>query len=131
MKAFPKVADKFASIGTLIAAMGCAGCFPALGSLAAALGLGFLSSYERLFITALLPGLAGLALCINIYYWWWHRIHWRGVLSITGPTVVLISLYPIWYVEWNSYLFYAGVILMLTMSTLDFVKPPGRSTCPI
>jgi mercuric ion transport protein len=44
-----------ASLGTLISAMGCASCFPALGVLGASLGLGFLATYEGLFINKLFP----------------------------------------------------------------------------
>jgi len=45
-----RAADKAGVVGAIVAAMGCAACFPALGSLAAALGLGFLSQYEGVFI---------------------------------------------------------------------------------
>lgn len=41
-----RVLDKTSSFGALVSAMSCAGCFPALGSLGAALGLGFLGQYE-------------------------------------------------------------------------------------
>lgn len=131
MKASPKVADKFASIGTLIAAMGCAGCFPALGSLAASLGLGFLAPYEGILISRLLPALAGIALGIHLYYWWQHRVRWRGLLSLLGPVVVLLTLYLIWRLGWSTYLFYAGLALMLAVSLLDIIKPPRRAQCQV
>ena len=35
--------------------MGCAMCFPAIASLGAAIGMGFLSQWEGLFINTLLP----------------------------------------------------------------------------
>jgi len=46
MKNIESVLEK-ASVGSiLIAALSCAGCFPALGSLAAAIGLGFLGNLK-------------------------------------------------------------------------------------
>tara|TARA_R110000787_G_scaffold192081_2_gene303604 strand:+ start:1629 stop:1802 length:174 start_codon:yes stop_codon:yes gene_type:complete len=44
--------DKVGVGGVIIAALSCAGCFPALGALAATLGLGFLSQLEGVAITA-------------------------------------------------------------------------------
>src|SRR4030065_1335856 len=54
--------DKAASLGALVSAMGCAMCFPAIASLGAALGMGFLAQWEGLFINTLLPLFAWLAL---------------------------------------------------------------------
>jgi len=59
--------DKTGALGALTAAMGCASCFPALGSLGAALGLGFLAHYEGLFINTLLPVFAAIALAANVF----------------------------------------------------------------
>ena len=42
--------DKISSLGALLSAMGCAMCFPAIASLGAAVGLGFLSQWEGLFV---------------------------------------------------------------------------------
>ena len=41
-----KTLDKVGSGGVWLAALSCTACFPALGSLASALGLGFLSHFE-------------------------------------------------------------------------------------
>ena len=68
-----RVLDKTSSFGALVAAMSCAGCFPALGSLGAALGLGFLSQYEGFMFRKLIPGLAVLALLVNAWGWYRHR----------------------------------------------------------
>lgn len=57
-----RIADKTGALGTVVSAMGCAACFPALASLGTAIGLGILSEYEGLFITRLLPLFAALAL---------------------------------------------------------------------
>lgn len=130
MKQAPKLAEKFAALGTIIAAMGCAACFPALGALAASIGLGFLSAYEGIFINKLLPLFAALVLTFNLFYWWQHRAHWRGILSLFGPSAVLLTLYPLWKYGWSTYLFYAALALMLFVSVLDVVKPPRPPTCP-
>src|SRR3546814_15116289 len=70
-----RILDKTSSLGSLVAAMSCAGCFPALGSLGAALGLGFLGQYEGFLFRKLLPGLAVLALVVNA----WARSEERRV----------------------------------------------------
>ncbi|EBG7574003.1 mercury transport protein MerC, partial [Escherichia coli] len=44
-----RIADKTGALGSVVSAMGCAACFPALASFGAAIGLGFLSQYEGLF----------------------------------------------------------------------------------
>lgn len=61
-----KLGDKF---GT----MGCVMCFPAIAGIGAALGMGFLSQWEGLFITTLLPIFAGIALLSNALGWLAHR----------------------------------------------------------
>lgn len=48
MKTIMRIADKAGALGTVVAAMGCAMCFPALASLGAAIGLSFLQQYESL-----------------------------------------------------------------------------------
>jgi mercuric ion transport protein len=49
------------------------------------LGLGFLSQLEGLAINTLLPPFATIALLVNFFGWFQHRIHWRGILSVLGP----------------------------------------------
>ena len=50
-----KILDKIGSGGVWLAALSCTACFPALGSLASALGLGFLSHFEGIAVNTLLP----------------------------------------------------------------------------
>ena len=109
--------------GILIAALSCAGCFPALGALAATFGLGFLGQFEGVMVNTVLPLLAVLVLFINGYAWWQHRSHWRGVLSVLGPVAILASLYPLWQYSWSGGLFYGALTLMLVVSVMEFVKP--------
>src|SRR3546814_8033188 len=68
-----RTADKAGVIGAIVTAMGCAACFPALASLGAAIGLGFLSQYEGVFIRYLLPLFAVLALLANVIGGLRHR----------------------------------------------------------
>ncbi|WP_456119725.1 MerC family mercury resistance protein [Sulfurivirga caldicuralii] len=65
--------DKAGALGVLTAAMGCSMCFPAIASLGAALGLGFLGQWEGLLINTLLPAFAWLALIANALGWLAHR----------------------------------------------------------
>ncbi|KXX03916.1 mercury transporter MerC, partial [Listeria monocytogenes] len=105
--------------GVWLAALSCTGCFPALGSLASALGLGFLSHFEGIAVNTLLPIFATLALLVNLYNWYKNQNHARGILGVIGPIAVLLTLYPLWQYEWSTYLFYVGICLMIVMSVLD------------
>lgn len=122
-----RTADKAGVIGAIIAAMGCAACFPALGSLAAAIGLGFLSQYEGTFIRYVLPLFAIIGLVANLLGGLRHR-HWaRMFLGMTGPLLVLaaallMSVYGI-RAEW---LLYPGLALMIAVSIWDLVSPARR-----
>lgn len=126
-----RVLDKTSSFGALVSAMSCAGCFPALASFGAAVGLGFLGRYEGFLFHKLLPGLAVLALLVNAWAWYRHRQLTRGLLSVLGPAAVLFSLLAVWSYGWSIYLFYAGIALMLFMSVLDLLRPAKVPTCHI
>ena len=119
--------DKAGVIGTIVAAMGCASCFPALGSLAAALGMGFLAQYEGIFINTLLPVFAALALGANIFAFVSHKVWYRTLLGIAGPVMVLLTMYPLWTYNWSTYLLYAGLVLMLLVALWDIFSPPGKA----
>ena len=125
-----RVLDRTSSFGALVAAMSCAGCFPALGSLGAALGLGFLGQYEGFLFRKLLPGLAVLALLVNAWAWYRHRQLARGILSVAGPVAVLAALLAFWSHGWSIYLFYAGIALMIFASILDLLRPVRAAQCP-
>ena len=58
--------DKIGVGGVIVAALSCAACFPALGALAATLGLGFLSQLEGVAINTLLPAFVCLALILML-----------------------------------------------------------------
>ncbi len=129
MRRIFRLGDKFGSIGVIMAALGCSACFPALGALGAAIGLGFLSSFEGLFVNTLLPVFASLALVVNTVGWYLHRNMIRGLLALIGPASILLTLYPLWKYSWSTYLFYAGLVLMFSVSLFDIVKPV-KEGCP-
>ena len=106
-------------------------CFPALRSLASALGLGFFSHFEGIAVNTLLPIFASLELLVNLYNWHKNKNHTRAVFSILGPVAVLLTLYPLWLYDWSTYLFYFGICLMVVMSVLDIVKPVREQTCNV
>jgi len=126
-----KLLDKIGSGGVWLAALSCTACFPALGSLASALGLSFLSSFEGIAVNTLLPAFATLALVVNIYRCQRNNNHLSSALSIMGPIAVLLALYPLWQYDWSNYLFYCGISLMVVMSVLDIVKPTKERTCKV
>ena len=102
-----RIGDKAGSIGALVSAMGCAMCFPAIASLGAAIGMGFLSQWEGVFINTLLPLFAVLALAMNILGWFSHRQWHRSFIGSIGPILVLplfIPLVPV-RVEFIRYLY--------------------------
>lgn len=123
------ISEKVGSLGTVMSAMGCASCFPALGALGATLGLGFLAQFEGLFINTLLPIFTVVALASVLFAWWFHRRHLRGALGIAGPLMVLTTLYLFWTDDWSTDMFYFALALMLSVSLWDFFDPPGR-VCP-
>ncbi|WP_394697499.1 MULTISPECIES: organomercurial transporter MerC [Lysobacteraceae] len=125
-----RLGDKAGSIGAVVSAMGCAMCFPAIASLGAAIGLGFLSRWEGLFVNTLLPLFAGLALVVNALGWLSHRQWHRSVLGMLGPVIVLLSLYPWFKYGWSSYATYAGLGLMVAVSLWDLVSPASRRCGP-
>ena len=122
--------DKVGTTGVWIAALSCPMCFPALGSIVSSLGLGFLFVFERIAINFLLPMFASFVLLINLYAWYQHQNHLRGILSVLSPILILLILYPLWKYSWSVYMFYMAIGLMLGVSILDLVKPV-RNLCKV
>ncbi|AGG88978.1 mercury transporter MerC [Rhodanobacter sp. FW510-R12] len=116
-----RTADKAGVIGAIVTAMGCAACFPALASLGAAIGLGFLSQYEGVFIHYLLPLFAMVALLANGIAGFRHRQWLRMALGVIGPVLVLIGA-----LRMAAWLLYPGLVLMVAVSIWDLVSPPGK-----
>jgi mercuric ion transport protein len=126
MESISRLGDKAGMFGSVIAAASCPACFPALASLGAALGLGFLSEYEGLFITKLLPLFAAVALLANMLAWLRHRQWWRSLLGMTGPALVLAAMLLFFGQWWTAYLLYAGLALMVGFSLWDLFAPRAR-----
>ena len=110
--------------------MGCAMCFPAIASLGAAIGLGFLQQWEGPFLNTLLPAFAWLALFVNALGWFSHRQWHRCLAGLAGPTILLLSLYPWFQYGWSSYATYSGLGLMVAVSIWDLVSPAHRRCAP-
>ena len=127
MQIISRFVDKFGSVGALVAAMGCAACFPALASLGASIGLGFLSAYEGVFINKLLPLFALIVLVSNLVAWVSHGDYIRLIWGLLGPLMVLATLYLFWTDNWSTYMFYTGLVLMLAVSIWNFISPPTKS----
>lgn len=120
-----RVADKAGLLGVVITAAGCANCFPALASLGAAVGLGFLNQYEGLLIRILLPVFAGLALLANGWGALQHRRGPRTVLGLLGPLLVLAAVYVMRATHHRTgWLLYPGLALMIAVSVWDLIAPP-------
>ena len=124
---FSRVMDKTGVVGVLLASMGCAACFPALGVLASTLGLGFLAQFEGMFINTLLPVFALIALGATVISFLSHQVWLRLIAGVAGPTLVLLTLYPLWTYDWSTYLFYFGLIHMLAVSLWDIFFPAKKA----
>ena len=125
MSVMTRVADKAGALGSIVSAMGCGACFPALASLGAALGLVFLSQFEAVFVTVLLPLFAALALLANALGWFNHRQWHRSVLGMVGPAIVLVASFTV-----AEKLLYVGLATMVAVSVWDFVSPANRRCGP-
>jgi len=126
----PRLADKTGTLGALVSTLGCAMCFPALASIGAALGLGFLAQWEDLFVNTLLPLFAAIALAANALGGFSHRQWRRSLTGVIGPSIVLLSLYPWFEYGWSTQTLYAGLALMLAVAIWDLVSPAHRRCGP-
>lgn len=134
-----RAADKAGVLGSIVSAIGCAACFPALGSLGAALGLGFLSHYEGVFIRILLPLFAVIALVANVISWRRHWNAFRGILGVAGPLLVLAAVFVMRGMGIRSgFLLYPGLVLMIVVAIWDLasrtplrghVRAHGKKDC--
>lgn len=125
-KLLTRIGDKAGSLGAVVSAMGCAMCFPAIASLGAALGLGFLSQWEGLLVSTLLPLFAWVALLINALGWFSHKQWHRSLLGVSGPVLLLLSLYPLFQYRWSAYLTYSALALMVAVSLWDIFSPASK-----
>ncbi|MBN8500004.1 MAG: MerC family mercury resistance protein [Sphingomonadales bacterium] len=100
--------------------MSCVACFPALASLASALGLGFLGQYESSSIRYVLPLFALIGLAANVIGGLRRRDWVRMVLGIVGPLLVLAAaLLMATYGMPTEWLLYPGLGLMIVIAIWD------------
>lgn len=125
MRQLVRWTDKTGVVGSIVSTMGCAVCFPALASIGAAIGLGFLSQWESVFVSVLLPLFAFITLLANALGWLNHRQWHRSVLGMIGPVLVLIGRYT-----FVSDVLYVGLALMVGVSIWDLVSPAHRRCGP-
>jgi mercuric ion transport protein len=122
-----KLGESSGALGSVISAMGCAMCFPAIASIGAAVGLGFLDQWEQLFRTTLLPLFASLAILANALGWFAHHQLWRVLMGIVGPILVLLALYPLFSYSGRNFIFYTGLALMVGFAVWDiFFRRRGK-----
>jgi len=119
-------ADKAGALGSIVSAASCPACFPALASLGAAMGLGFLAGYEGLFINTLLPLFAAVALIANALGWLRHRQWHRSVLGMIGPAMVLAAMLLFFGQWWTPGLMYMGLAFMVGVSLWDLLSPVNK-----
>jgi len=123
---FTSLLDKTSSLGAFVSLLGCTVCFPAVASLGAAIGMGFLSQWEGLLLGTLLPIFAWLALTVNGLGWLLHHQWFRSLLGMIGPIILLLSLYPWFKYAWSSYATYTGIAIMLIVSIWDLFSPANK-----
>lgn len=116
-----RVADKTGVLGSIVSAMGCTLCFPALASISTAIGMGFLVQWESLFLHVLLPLFAVIALLANALGWFSHHQWQRSALGMIGPVLVLIGRYT-----FISPVLYVGLVFMLAVAIWDLASPAHR-----
>jgi len=129
----PVIADKVGVVGTVISTMSCAMCFPAVASLGAAIGLGFLAQWEPLFLK-ILPVFAVIVLVVNALGWFKHRQWWRSAVGMVGPILVLIGRFAFTGGALSHGMsrgvLYTGLIVMTVFAIWDMVAPSHRRRAP-
>ena len=123
---FTRLGDKTGSLGAITAAMGCSFCFPAIASLGAAIGLGFLAQWEGFLLTKILPAAAILTLLVNLLGYLHHRQWYRSLLGVVGPITILLVLNFWFMTPWRSDIIYAALGLMVVVSIWDIFWPANR-----
>ncbi len=126
MEWMTRMADKAGALGSIVSAASCPACFPAIASLGAAAGLGFLSEFEGLFLTILLPLFAAVALLANAAGWFSHHQWHRSLLGMIGPAIVLAAMLLFFGQWWTARLLYVGLASMVGVSLWDLMSPATR-----
>lgn len=130
MYAITRIIDKTGVVGAIVGSFSCAMCFPAAASLGAAIGLGFLSHWEDLFVHWLIPIFAGAALLATLAGWFSHRQWRRILLGSIGPVLALLGVFGLTHhllaKDLARWIFYIGLVVMFLISIWDMVNPANR-----
>lgn len=128
-----RIADKAGVVGTLVGSFGCAACFPAVASIGAAIGLGFLTRWEGVFVRFLIPACAILVLLAAWAGWRSHRQWPRAIGDSLGPALALIGAFGLMGVFGLTHgflpangaraTFYAGLVIMILAALWDLIRP--------
>jgi len=125
-----RVIDKTGVVGAIVGSFSCAACFPAAASLGAAIGLGFLSQWEGLFVHWLIPIFAALALLATLAGWFSHRQWHRTLLGSIGPVMALAGVFGLTHhllaKDLARGIFYAGLVVMFLAAVWDMINPANR-----
>lgn len=131
-----RIADKAGVIGAIVASFGCASCFPAVATIGAAIGLGFLGRWEGLFVRILIPIFAIVTLFANLTGWFSYRQWLRTLAGSIGPILALIGAFGLMGVFGMTHgflpanvargAFYAGLIVMIVVAAWDLIRPANR-----
>ena len=109
--------DKIGSIGSVITAAACPGCFPTLAAVGTLFGLGALGSYEgQIFLATKI--LVALAILGHLLAYFVHRSVWLLLLGAGGGVLFFLGL----YVLRSELVVYVGFAAMLVASIWDLVR---------
>ncbi len=125
-----RILDKTGVLGTIISGLSCAMCFPALASIGAAVGLGFLSRWEGLFVHILIPVFLVIALLANGLGWFAHHEWRRSALGCLGPIAALLGdqgmTHHVLLPDVARTMFYAGLVGMVLFAFWDLFRPAHK-----
>ncbi len=129
-----RILDKTGVLGTIVSGLSCTMCFPALASIGAAVGLGFLSRWEGFFVHILIPVFLVIILLANSLGWFAHHQWQRSLLEDIGPVIALFGdqgmVQHFLPVEMARILLYAGLVFMVMIAIWDMVSP-AHKRCPV
>src|SRR5262245_42150708 len=109
--------DKVGTFGSVITAAACPGCFPALASLGAVVGLSALGAYEaQVFLATKV--LVALAIVGHFLAYRNHRSVPLLILGAGGGILFFVGLYLVG----SEPVIYLGLVAMLVASVADLVK---------
>lgn len=126
--------NKTGIVGAIVGSFSCAMCFPATASIGAAIGLGFLSRWEGVFVHLLIPMFALIVLATHLAGWFSHRQWQRTVSGSVGPIMALIGVLGLTHhflgKDFARGIFYAGLVVMFVAAVWDMINPANRICGP-